>query len=167
MEEPNSTTENPTENPTETTPVESSPEAQESQDESSPDSIENLMGEDNGIDVNIPSQEELQTLLEKIREMSPNERNMLLANLAKLNGVNPEEKRFTSASKRDMLKEKMRRKRMEFQNRRIPQKVLKMKREKAIEKHQKKIEELEKTRQIIDEKNQNESDNEPVENQNN
>jgi len=62
------------------------------------------------IDLPIPSHENLTTIKDHLKNISAEDRKKLLAHLAFINNVNPEKQRFSPASEKDILREKLRRK---------------------------------------------------------
>ncbi len=72
--------------------------------------------DDEGSKINLPelSEAELDELKDKIMNLDPEQRKVVLSNLA-TNLVNPEKKRFSSATKKEIMREKIKRKRMEFE----------------------------------------------------
>jgi len=78
--------------------------------------------DDNGspIDAPMPDQEGLNKLKEYVMKLSPEERAQFLSNMANAYGVNPQHQRFSPASQEQILKEKMRRRKNQLRDQRIP-----------------------------------------------
>lgn len=95
----------------------------------------------NDINQHIPEDDKLHQFLERIKNMSDEERNMLLANLASANSVNPNNNRYNRVTSRQLLQQKLRNKLQQQKNDRTSKQVMKLKEKR----HQEKIKELNKS----------------------
>lgn len=95
------------------------------------------------IDTPTPSQEQLNLFRENLMKMTPEERKTFLANLAKIR-VNPDNQQFGIASKKDIMRERLKRRKMELKNQRRTkgaQKYHSEKKQNAKEQYLKKLQE--------------------------
>lgn len=60
--------------------------------------------------------QQLMELMSQISQLKPSKRNALMSNLASMNTVNPNKKTYDHTNPKDVLKEKMRRRRNDLQN---------------------------------------------------
>jgi hypothetical protein len=95
---------------------------------------ENIV-DDNGspIDAPVPDQEGLNKLREFVMKLSPEERAQFLSNIASNYGVNPQHQRFSPASQEQILKEKLRRRKNQLRDQRIPRSSKKLMHERKMD----------------------------------
>lgn len=84
-----------------------------------------------------PSKEDLANLMKKIKNMRPQDRKQLLSNIASQNSINPNENEYSTMSKKNMLKMRMKNKLSIMQNSRVSKASLEAKKASYIKKHTK------------------------------
>jgi hypothetical protein len=98
----------------------------------------------------IPEDGELTTILEKLKNMSPDNRNQLLAGLASNNNINPNNNQFSYASEQEMRKETIRRRINQMQAGRTSKTTLGFIQKKQQNNHAKRLEQLKKLQGGVD-----------------
>lgn len=96
------------------------------------DKEEDIVEKDDVTDMlpEIPNNDQLQKLLQKISNMSPSDKKNLLANIAGQNAINPGNNYFNNASPKEMMREKLRRKMKDLKGTRNSKKAIQFKTQK-------------------------------------